>query len=107
MLDAVMVSSASRPAPVSSTTHGAREFAVSHRCRDNARMSAEGPIAVRDRTAALIRWILTEGRASPSVPRFIGALCRRLVDEGLPLWRVTIYAATLHPQIRGFGWRWW
>ena len=25
----------------------------------------------------------------------------------MPLWRVTIYAATLHPQIRGFGWRWW
>ena len=34
-------------------------------------MSAEGTIAVRDRVAALIRWILTDGRASPSPARFV------------------------------------
>jgi adenylate cyclase len=65
----------------------------------------------------LVRWILTEGRTEavgddpvhdPGSPaRFINALCRRLVSAGVPLWRVTIYAATLHPQVRGFGWRWW
>jgi len=56
---------------------------------------------------AIIRWILTEGRSAPSVARFIGGLCRHLVAAGVPLWRATIYAATLHPQLRGFGWRWW
>ncbi|HZT52339.1 MAG TPA: adenylate/guanylate cyclase domain-containing protein [Stellaceae bacterium] len=61
------------------------------------------PPAVSD----TIRWILTEGRAFPTIRRFISALCRRLLDQRVPLWRVTIYAATLHPQIRGFGWRWW
>ena len=65
----------------------------------------------------LVRWILTEGRleASGEDPvrergsptRFINSLCRRLVSAGVPLWRVTVYAATLHPQARGFGWRWW
>jgi adenylate cyclase len=57
--------------------------------------------------ADIVRWILTEGRDAPSPARFVTALCARLVEAGLPLWRATIYAATLHPQIRGFGWRWW
>src|SRR5487761_2190407 len=55
----------------------------------------------------LVRWILTEGREASSPARFVNALCWRLVEAGVPLWRVTVYAATLHPQIRGFGWRWW
>jgi adenylate cyclase len=65
----------------------------------------------------LVHWILTEGRLEASgedpvrdpgsLTRFINSLCRRLVSAGVPLWRVTIYAATLHPQARGFGWRWW
>jgi adenylate cyclase len=64
----------------------------------------------------LVRWILSEGRIEAlgddparevgRPARFINALCRRLVSAGLPLWRVTVYAATLHPQVRGFGWRW-
>ena len=60
-----------------------------------------------ERAYEISRWILTEGRLAPSPARFLTGLCARLVDAGLPLWRVTIYAATLHPQIRGFGWRWW
>src|SRR3954466_12365378 len=65
----------------------------------------------------MVQWILTEGRiqavgADPahdigSPARFINELCRRLVSTGVPLWRMTLYAATLHPQLRGFGWRWW
>ncbi len=52
----------------------------------------------------LARWILTEGRLEaagedpvrePGSPtRFINSLCRRLVSAGVPLWRVTVYAAT-------------
>jgi adenylate cyclase len=63
-----------------------------------------------------VRWILSEGRieALGDDParevgrpvRFIDALCPRLVSAGVPLGRVTVYAATLHPQVRGFGWRW-
>ena len=65
----------------------------------------------------LVRWILTEGRllalgADPaqeggSPVRFIDALCCRLVAAGVPLLHMTLYAATLHPQISGFRWRWW
>ena len=65
----------------------------------------------------LARWILTAGRTEAvgedpahdtgSPARFINGLCQRLVSAGVPLWRTTVYAATLHPQVRGFGWRWW
>ena len=65
----------------------------------------------------LIRWVLTDGRRlalgedpeheAGSPARFIDALCSRLMVAGVPLWHVTLYAATLHPQINGFGWRWW
>jgi len=65
----------------------------------------------------LVRWILTEGRIlalgvdpaqdGGSPVRFIDALCRRLMAAGVPLSHVMLYAATLHPQISGFGWRWW
>ncbi len=69
--------------------------------------SGIAPPLSRDATAALIRWILTDGRSAVSVARFVQGMCQRLVDAGVPLWRATIYAATLHPQLSGFGWRWW
>jgi adenylate cyclase len=65
----------------------------------------------------LVHWILTEGRTqavgedpahgagNPS--RFINGLCQRLVSADVPLCHMTVYAATLHPQVSGFGWRWW
>src|SRR5262245_54133919 len=58
-----------------------------------------------DRGGDLIRWILTEGHDAPP-NRFLHALSRHLREAGVPLWRATIYAATLHPQVRGLGWRW-
>lgn len=64
----------------------------------------------------LMRWILTDGRIEaigedpardPSNPeRFINGLCQRIVASGVRLTRVVIYAETLHPQTRGFCWRW-
>ena len=74
--------------------------------------------SARAKTALdLVRWILTEGRleaagedpvrAPGSPTRFMNSLCRRIVAAGVPLCRATVYAATLHPQLRGFGWRWW
>jgi len=64
----------------------------------------------------LMRWILTDGSIEaigedpardPGTPeRFINGLCQRIVASGVRLRRVVIYAETLHPQTRGFGWRW-
>ena len=52
------------------------------------------------------RWILTEGPQIESHVELIDELCWRLVGDGVPLWRATLYAGTLHPLIRGVGARW-
>ena len=59
----------------------------------------------RDTPDDLVSWILTEGRTLPAA-HFVHQLCRRLAARGLPLWRASIYAGTLHPQTRGIGWHW-
>ena len=52
------------------------------------------------------RWILSEGPHIDSHVEFFDELCWRLVGDGVPLWRATLYAGTLHPLIRGIGARW-
>ena len=53
------------------------------------------------------RWILTEGRALAREAEFFDELSWRLVGQGVPLWRATLHIFTLHPEIRGYGYRWW
>ena len=52
------------------------------------------------------RWILGEGPHIDSEVEFFDELCWRLLGEGVPLWRATLYMGTLHPLIRGVGARW-
>jgi adenylate cyclase len=52
------------------------------------------------------RWILVEGPQIESHVELIDELCWRLLGDGVPLWRATLYAGTLHPLIRGVGARW-
>jgi adenylate cyclase len=55
----------------------------------------------------VVRWILSEGPHIDSEVEFFNELCWRLVGDGIPLWRANLNIGTLHPQIRGFGARWW
>ena len=59
----------------------------------------------RDTPDDLVSWILTQGRTLPAT-HFMHQLCQRLAARGLPLWRASLYAGTLHPQTRGLGWHW-
>jgi len=52
------------------------------------------------------RWILGEGPHIDSEVEFFDELCWRLLGDGVPLWRATLYIGTLHPLIRGVGARW-
>jgi len=52
------------------------------------------------------RWILAEGPTIDSDVELFDELCWRLVGDGVPLWRATLYMGTLHPLIRGVGARW-
>ncbi len=52
-------------------------------------------------------WLLGEGRQTASTSALFDQLCWRLVGQGVPLWRATISLATLHPEARAYGHRWW
>jgi adenylate cyclase len=52
------------------------------------------------------RWILVEGPQIDSHVELFDELCWRLLGNGVPLWRATLYMGTLHPLIRGIGARW-
>jgi adenylate cyclase len=52
------------------------------------------------------RWILGEGPHIDSDVEMFDELCWRLLGDGVPLWRATLYMGTLHPLIRGIGARW-
>jgi adenylate cyclase len=55
----------------------------------------------------LTDWLIDGARSSANSPRLLAEVCERLVQTGLPLWRVGIFVRTLHPDIygRNFIWR--
>jgi len=54
----------------------------------------------------VIAWLLTRGCRISEPTRFVGALCRRLVDAGAPLCRVRISFHTIHPQVAACAFTW-
>jgi adenylate cyclase len=56
---------------------------------------------------ALTDWLIDGARSEPNPARMMAQACERLVQAGLPLWRVGIFIRTLHPEIFGrrFVWR--
>ena len=55
----------------------------------------------------LTDWLIDGARSMANSPRLMAEICERLVQAGLPLWRVGIFVRTLHPDIygRNFVWR--
>lgn len=90
---------------------------MADRCNSRERAPADvDPIRVRGTysgagrpiaTSDLVSWLLEHGRSIDRIAEFVDQLCWRAVGTGLPLWRVTLHTATLHPQIEGLGCRWW
>jgi adenylate cyclase len=52
-------------------------------------------------------WLIDGARSASSPPQMMAETCERLVEAGLPLWRVGLFVRTLHPDIlaRNFIWR--
>jgi adenylate cyclase len=55
----------------------------------------------------LVEWMLTEGRNIQDGERFFAALCDKLVEAGLPLWRANFSVRVLHPQLAAVNLIWW
>src|ERR1700761_6615796 len=49
----------------------------------------------------LIDWLIDGARSAASPPEMMARTCERLVEAGLPLFRVGVFVRTLHPD--GFG----
>jgi adenylate cyclase len=55
----------------------------------------------------IIEWLIDGARSASSPTQMMAEICERLLQSGLPLWRVGVFVRTLHPDIfgRNFIWR--
>jgi adenylate cyclase len=55
----------------------------------------------------LTDWLVDGARSTPNPTQMMAETCERVVQAGLPLWRVGVFIRTLHPDIfgRNFIWR--
>lgn len=54
----------------------------------------------------VVDWVLTEGRLLPTGHQFLNELAARLNAAGVPVDRVTVNMATLHPQLLAYDYSW-
>jgi adenylate cyclase len=54
----------------------------------------------------VIQWLVHGARNAAMSQEVLTELCQRLTAAGLPLWRVTVFVRTLHPQIVGRRFMW-
>jgi adenylate cyclase len=73
---------------------------VQETCAANAGMNAPEMQRITD-------WLIDGARPAARPTDVMAEICERLVQAGLPLWRVGIFTRTLHPDIfgRNFIWR--
>ncbi|MGL5164902.1 MAG: adenylate/guanylate cyclase domain-containing protein [Afipia sp.] len=52
-------------------------------------------------------WLIGGARSAPRVDQFVNETCERMVNCGMPLWRVGVFVSMLHPSMigRNFIWR--
>ena len=51
-------------------------------------------------------WLIDGARSAASPADMMSETCERLVQAGLPLWRVAVFVRTLHPDILGYNFIW-
>lgn len=57
-------------------------------------------------TRPVIAWLIDGARSAQRAEALIAELCERLVAAGIPLWRVSVFVRTLHPEIMGRRFIW-
>ena len=56
--------------------------------------------------AAVVNWMMREGRHMTHMREFGDEMCRRIVAAGIPLWRGFCSVSTLHPEIWATAYIW-
>jgi len=54
----------------------------------------------------LTDWLIDGARSAASPALMMAEACQRLLDAGLPLWRVGVFVRTLHPDVFGLNFIW-
>ncbi len=57
-------------------------------------------------TKSIVNWLTDGARSAPRSEIVLADLCDRLVQAGIPLWRVAVFVRTLHPEIVGRRFIW-
>lgn len=55
---------------------------------------------------AVVSWLIDGARSAQGSNDVLTGLCEGLVACGLPLWRVSVFVRTLHPELMGRQFRW-
>ena len=50
---------------------------------------------------AVADWLIDGARSAARPEQLLAQLCDRLIDCGVPLWRVAVFVRTLHPEVMG------
>jgi adenylate cyclase len=61
---------------------------------------------VENNVAAVVSWMLREGRFNTRMREFGHELCQRIVAAGIPIVRSFCYVGTLHPQVAASAYIW-
>lgn len=56
--------------------------------------------------AEIVDWVLQQGLYGTHFEPLLVEMCEKLVQAGVPLWRVNFSMRTLHPEIGAFAYRW-
>src|SRR3977135_1754968 len=54
----------------------------------------------------IIDWMVDGARSATTPTAMMAEVCERLVQAGVPLWRVGVFVRTLHPDIYGRNFVW-
>ncbi len=63
-------------------------------------------LSAGDRLAPVAEWLVHEGRLVPTPAAFVERLMNRVLQTGIPLWRVYIGLQLIHPQLQAMGFMW-
>jgi adenylate cyclase len=59
------------------------------------------PFMPAERLQDTINWLTDGARSASDDAQLLAGFCERLVDAGIPLWRVGVFLRTLHPDVFG------
>src|SRR5579871_3297982 len=55
---------------------------------------------------SVVSWLVDGARSAQASDDVLSGLCERLAACGLPIWRVSVFVRTLHPELMGRQFRW-